>query len=159
MANTFSLQIKGLDQLARDAQRVGGEMPEMLRQAMVKSTNIIKDDARKKVLHKTGTLRRSINVIRATAKKGVIAVGEDYGIYIETGTKAHGPVRAKALMIPVKAGTPGAKLWKGKHVIYRKWVKGIKAHPFMEPAFKNNADEVLREFEQVGLQVVRKLGD
>jgi hypothetical protein len=89
---------------------------------------------------------------RATArsfivnKKGLgeyqIASMNNVALFLEDGTKAHGPKKAKFLYIPLR---PGAAVWRkgfvfGKDYILTKWVKGIKALHYLKPV----AEELLK---------------
>lgn len=62
-----------------------------------------------------------------------------YSKFLEDGTKAHGPVKAKALKITLPSGA----------VIFRTWVKGIEPMPFMYPAALKAGDKIAEHFERV----------
>jgi hypothetical protein len=98
----------------------------------------------------SGQSREVVN-IPAAGKKNIAS-------FLEDGTKAHGPVRAKALFIPLKPEAMsktkrknGMKLVFGKDFILAKRVKGIKAykhvHDFLPKAGEmliNNVEELLK---------------
>lgn len=86
----------------------------------------------------------------------VVKLGDGYkvvslskvALFLEEGTKAHGPVRAKFLYIPLR---PNAAVWRkgmifGKDYILAKRVKGIKARHYYEPVSARISNELVRNF-------------
>lgn len=79
----------------------------------------------------TGNTRQKWQVVTVSGRGYRVTNQHKVMKWLEFGTKAHGPVRAKALFIPL---TRAAALrgWRpgmvyGKDYILKKWVKGIKA--------------------------------
>ena len=84
----------------------------------------MRDDAKGTTLWKdqTGDTRKSIHDVQDTITEGFVEAGEA-SRYLEYGTPDHGPVRAKALRFEING-----------HVIFRRFVRGITARPFMQHA-------------------------
>ena len=151
---SFSLQINGLDTLIKDSQKIGGQLPGLLLQTMVKITTIAKNKAREirpgSFKNRTGTLRRSIERDVQSAARGVVYVGEKYGEYVEFGTKPHtiSPKNRKMLAFKVNGVTVFAR--KVKH-------PGGKPYPYMQPAFEETAPLALDEYAKVADIVVKTM--
>lgn len=157
---SYSIYIKGLDELQAAASKAGPEFVGLLQQAMVKSTvklkNEISGNIPKKGITFQGNLQRSVAVVEASATRGIVGVGEKYGAYVEFGTKPHfPPVAPLERWASIKLGSPGAGF-----VIARKISKkGTRAQPYVEPAFRDNVDWIFDQFVQAGKIIVERLGD
>lgn len=128
-----------------------------------------------KLLHKVawGTQKRLVTTTRSKRGKGtgetsrgwkIIKIGfQQYEIvntskvalFLEQGTKAHGPKRGKFLYIPLR---PGAAIWRkglifGKDYVLARRVKGIKAWKYLKPesliSKRDLRRRVLREFKKI----------
>jgi hypothetical protein len=79
----------------------------------------------------TGNTRQRWRVVQVSGRGYRVTNGHKVMLWLEFGTKAHGPKTAKALFIPLTRSAalggykPGMKF--GKDFILRKRVKGIKA--------------------------------
>lgn len=146
-SKNFHMEIRGLDELISDFKKAGVNYEPLLAQAMVKSTERIKRDTqnnlRDKGISNTGTLRRSVQVREASARRGVVGIGERYGAYVEFGTRPHfPPVAPIERWAKTKLGQEGLGF-----VIARKIARrGTKAQPYVEPAFRDNAKYILDQF-------------
>lgn len=148
MANpSFTLKIQGLDSLISDFKKAGVNYRPLMTQAMQKSTNRLKNDIQSNITNEgisnTGNLRRSIYVKKASDSEGIVAVGEKYGAYVEFGTRPHFP--------PIAPLERWAKTKLGKDglgfLIARKIArKGTKAQPYVEPAYRADAQFVIDQF-------------
>lgn len=139
----ITLRIEGLDELKSDFARGVEEIPGEIRAAMVQATGRVQIRARELAPYKRGNLRQSIfTEIQDNGFKGI--VGQDatkakYGIYQEYGTQPY-------VILPV---TKKALYWKGAlHPVRVVNHPGIKAHPFMQPAFDENIDKIQEIFEK-----------
>lgn len=79
----------------------------------------------------TGRLRNSITRTQPAMVSGglwtsVVYTDLEYGMYQEYGTRAHGPVRAKALRFKPKGSSK---------YVFAKWVRGVPAKRYMQRAF------------------------
>lgn len=77
----------------------------------------------------TGLTRRSWSVRKRLGNGYSVTNSSKVMAYLERGTRAHGPVRAQALYIPLKSG---AMIWRsglvfGRDYILVKRVRGIRA--------------------------------
>lgn len=154
MANEFNIQIKGLDSLINDAKRVGGNMTEKLREAMVASTTGVQNDAKainpSSFKNQTGTLRRSIQKRVEGAHKGVVFTDIPYAPHVEFGTKPHTIYPKKAKMLAFKVG--------GKMVFARKVNHpGTRAYNYMKDAFESNKPKIMKIYDRLALEVVQEL--
>lgn len=153
----FSIRIEGLDRLVADAEKVGGELPGLMRQAMAKSVTMVKNSAREvrtdSFKNQTGTLRRSITGEVQSASRGRVYVASpaNYGIYVEEGTRPH--------VITPKGGKKFLAFKVDGRVVFARRVNhpGSKPYPFMEPAFRDNAPKILEEYSKLGQIVVSRL--
>jgi hypothetical protein len=85
--------------------------------------------------HRTGATARSWYVNKKGSGEYKIITASKVAVYLEDGTKAHGPKKKKFLYIPLR---PGAAVWRkgfifGKDYILAKKVKGIKALKYFKP--------------------------
>lgn len=150
----FSIKINGLDDLIKDANRVGKGMPNKLKQAMVVATTSVQNDAKKKRVgsfkNQTGDLRRSISRRVEGAHKGIVFTDMKYAPFVEFGTKPH-VIRPKTKkMLAFKIG--------GKMVFARKVNHpGTRAYNYMKDAFEENKPKVTKIYDRLALEVVREL--
>jgi HK97 gp10 family phage protein len=153
MANgTFNIRIEGLEELIAGAKQAGGSLPGKLERAMVTSTTLVAEDARRtgpdRFKNQTGNLRRSIFRRVDGPHRGVIGVGEKYGAYVEFGTRPHviTPKKGKFLAFKSKSGK----------VVYAKRINhpGSRPYPFMQPAMENNQGRIVQIYDQVSREVV-----
>ncbi len=145
------LVIQGLDQFENDLTLAKADIEPQIKQAMVKSTNVVQQEAQRRAPYKTGTLRRSI--LPSVSSNGLVGtVLQDssiakYGIMIEYGTKAHAinPVNKQALF------------WNGALNPYRRVMHpGFAAKPFMFPALEAKVDDIQRYFSEAINNIVLK---
>ncbi|MBP9781693.1 hypothetical protein KBC89_03490 [Candidatus Woesebacteria bacterium] len=149
---SFSIRIEGLDQLIKDADRAGGELPSLMMQTMVKAVTLVKNSAREirdgSFKNRTGTLRRSITGDPQSASRGRVYVDQDYGIYVEEGTRPH-------TILP-KAGKRFLAFKVDGRMVFARRVNhpGSKPYPFMEPAYRESAPKILEEYAKIGERLV-----
>lgn len=149
MPDNFTMRIDGLDRVMSDFEKAGVNYRPLVQQAMGKATLHLKNTIQENITNKgiafQGNLRRSVQVREATADKGVIGVGEKYGGAVEFGRRPGKmpPVAAIERWAAIKLGAPGAGF-----VIARKiGMKGTKPQPFVEPAFRSEAEKVVNYFK------------
>jgi hypothetical protein len=97
---------------------------------------------------RTGALGRSWYVNRARVGEYQIASMSKIALFIEEGTKAHGPRVKKYLYIPLR---PGAAVWRkgfvwGRDYILVKRVKGIKARHYLKPITVEIFNMMVKDF-------------
>lgn len=109
-----------------------------------------------------GQVRRGWQIERPRAGKRIVANENKIMGWLEDGTKAHGPVRADRLFIPLtrKAALAYAArrrtgLVYGVDYVLVKWVRGIRARKIVE-GFEPRAQEILLQAMEA---YVRKLID
>lgn len=112
----------------RKVDRVVGTMTRgMVEKGTTAAMNYAKDFAPRD----TGRLANSI--VSVVEKRGFLHyVGtiyshEEYALYQEKGTRAHGPVRAKYLRFKPKGSST---------YVFAKWVRGVPATKYMERALE-----------------------
>lgn len=156
----YKLRIEGLKDFKRDIEKAAREVDPLLKKAMVKSTALVKGTAKGIVIDKkiqnTGSLRRSIHdrIVMTGRLKGIVNVGERYGLFVEVGTRPHWP--------PVAPLEKWARLKLGKkgigYLIARKISRqGTKAQPFLMPALKRNLGKIEGIFDGVMKRIVKRM--
>lgn len=155
----FNIEVRGLEEFKRDLKRFPPEAKTELQKAMVSSTTKIKNDIQSNITSKgisnTGQLRRSVNVIKASFDKGIVGVGERYGLFVEGGTRPHfPPVAPLERWAQTKLGQSGLGFVIARKIAQR----GTKAQPFVEPAYKQDINFVVKQFDYAILKLVRSLG-
>ena len=152
--SNFSIKINGLDDLIKDAEQVGRDMPKKLKQAMVASTTMVQNAAKKKRIgsfkNQTGDLRRSIARRVEGAHRGIVFTDMKYAPYVEFGTKPH-VIRPKTKkMLAFRVG--------GKMVFARKVNHpGTRAYNYMKDAFNESTPKITKIYDQLALKVVKEL--
>lgn len=154
MANTFSIQVKGLDELIKNANNVSKNAGAELKGLMVKNTTYIQNEAKRvspeRFKNQTGNLRRSINRRVFSGLKGIVSTDEKYGEYVEFGTRPHTIYPKNKKMLAFKVG--------GKMVFARKVNhKGSRPYPFMQPAFESGKKYVQDTYEIYISDIVKRL--
>ncbi len=154
MATSFSMKINGLDSLMKSTNNVSGNMKSLFRQAMVKATTKVQNEAKAvktgRFKNQTGNLRRSIQKQVTSPYRGIVYTDEKYGEYVEFGTRPRTiyPKNGKFLAFKVN----------GKMVFARKVNHpGSKPYPFMRPAFENTKDDVEKIYTEMAQIIVKDL--
>lgn len=106
---------------------VGGASKKAVDRAASKTVNRVRANIITNDLVNSGRLLGSFQTVNATRDPLYprVAIGSPlpYVKYPEFGTRAHGPVRAKALRFSPK-GSQG--------VVFAKWVRGVRPYAFMK---------------------------
>ena len=97
---------------------------------------------------RTGALRRSWIVQKKGIGQYQVASMSKVALFLEEGTKAHGPKTSKFLYIPLR---PGAARWRkgfvwGQDYILVKRVKGIAAQRYLMPIADDTLELMVRDF-------------
>jgi hypothetical protein len=104
----------------------------------------------------TGELARSWHTIKRGTAQYEITSNSKVALFLEEGTKAHGPKTAKYLYIPLR---PGARVWRrglvfGRDYVLTKRVRGIKALKYLRPVSdslsKVMVDEFVKQLQKIG---------
>lgn len=149
MTTQFSMKIEGLSELYDGFEKARADYEPVMQQAMVRATTKIQNDARENIRKNGTTYQGNLakNTRRrdpVTARRGVVAVGEEYGGAVEFGRRPgkRPPAAPLERWAAVKLGAPGAGFAIAKKIGER----GTKAQPFLEPAMRDNANYVLEQF-------------
>lgn len=100
---------------------------------------------------RTGALKRSWKVLESkNGQEYRIASDSKVALFLEEGTKAHGPKVKKFLYIPLR---PGAAVWRkgfvyGEDYILVKRVKGIKAAKYLKPLSADIFEAMVGNFQK-----------
>lgn len=155
----IDLKMKGGKELHALLQQLPVEVEtKILRQALARGANVVRDEARRLVPAKTGRLRKSIKTSRDTKNGQIIAKvrlrGPDsyLGVFMEYGVASHliartGAGEGKVAVRKAKDGE--GKVKGGVMKIGGEFVSGIiehpghSAHPFMRPALDTKAADVV----------------
>lgn len=155
----FALKIEGLSELYEGFKDAGAHFESIMQQAMVRATTKIQNEARENIRRNGTTYQGNLakNTRRrdpVTASRGVVAVSEEYGGAVEFGRRPgkRPPAAPLERWAAIKLGAPGAGFAIAKKIGER----GTKAQPFLEPAMRDNADYVLKQFSD-GADTVLKM--
>lgn len=150
---SFTLEVEGLDELLKDAERMGAQVQPLNRAAITNSLNRVQSEARQRARHRTGTLQRSI-LTQVSYPNGQVSVDAKQGIFNEVGTGLYGP-EAK----PIVPKTAKALAWKsGGSLVFAKKVKGMKAQPFFKPGIDAALGYMQAQFMTVLDKIAAGLG-
>lgn len=145
----LTIQLIGADKLGKGLARASSKtLPVNLQKAMTVSCLLVEGDARRGAKRDTGRLQNSItHHITGNASSSLVGkVGPSvaYGLYVERGRRPGRPPPVSAL-----AG------WARRHGISPYLVaraigrRGVKAAPFLLPAYEKNRARILSLFGQV----------
>jgi hypothetical protein len=150
------IEVIGADRLAAGLTRAAGTAaPEELRGAMETSLLLIEGDARRTVKRDTGRLQNSIthrvsgNAAAAGTLVGAVGPSEAYGVYVERGRRPGRPPPLSA--VAGWARRHGVSPYVVARAIGR---KGVKAAPFLVPAYEKNRGRIDALFARAGARVV-----
>lgn len=155
---SFNIQVNGIKELQRDFSNGSKIVDINLQKAMDYSTTRVKQNVREEIVNRgitnQGGLQKSVNVYESTPKRGVVGVGEKYGLYVEQGSRPHfPPVAAIERWAQTKLGVRGAGF-----LIARKIARvGTKAHPFVAPAFSRSKVFIQQQFDTAIKNIVSAL--
>lgn len=148
-----SIEIVGASQLSASLGKAASSVSLELKTAMTTSLLLIEGDARRGVKRDTGRLQNSIaHSISGTGLEGKVGPSVAYGLYVELG-------RRPGKMPPLRA----IEGWARRHGINPFLVaraigrKGIKAQPFLIPAFEKNQRRITELFASVGARVLSQV--
>jgi HK97 gp10 family phage protein len=137
-----TMKVLGGKDLAARLDALGPAAPQLMEKALHAGALKIQNAAKEKSPKRTRTLSRSIVIEVATGSDGkvIATIGPtvEYGKWLEYGTGifAEGGNGRK---------TPWVFVSGGKFYT----TKGMKARPYMRPAFDENRDAALEEFRRV----------
>jgi len=148
----ISIEIKGLKETQREMERIVRDLRgEPYLSAMRRATLLVQRSAKIKAPVDTGRLRASITPeVRAQGNlvTGVVGSNVKYAHFVELGTKAH--------FVPQQyIGT-----WARRHGLGDRglFVSG-RAQPYLEPAFVENAERIVRMLGDAVGDIVEGGGD
>jgi len=148
----ISIEIRGLKETQREMERIVRDLRgEPYLNAMRRATLLVQRSAKQKAPVDTGRLRASITPeVRAQGNLVTGVVGSDvkYAAFVELGTVAH--------FVPQQyIGT-----WARRHGLGDRglFVSG-KAQPYLEPAFAENAERIVRMLGDAVGDIVEEGGD
>jgi hypothetical protein len=149
----LSIEVKGADKLAHGLQQAATKtLPTETKGAMERALLLVEADARRNVKRDTGRLQNSITgTITGGGGNltGRVGPSVKYGVYVERGRR---PGKA-----PPLAAVSG---WARRHGVSPYVVaraigrRGVRAAPFLIPAYEKNRARIIDLFERIGLKVV-----
>ena len=137
------MKIRGLDNLARKLEALGGNTKQTITKSMDDVATFVRDDARIRCPVDTRELRQSINKevkVDGDHILGNIGTSQDYAIYVEMGTGQKGEATNTY---------PGIEFRQD-------WV-GQPAQPYMYPALKDNEEQIEKKFVKDMQKEIRRL--
>jgi hypothetical protein len=149
----LSIEVKGADKLAHGLQQAATKtLPAETKTAMERSLLLVEADARRGVKRDTGRLQNSIthSVTGSGGNlRGEVGPSVKYGLYVERGRRPGRPPPAAA--VAAWARRHGVSPYVVARAIGR---RGVKAAPFLIPAYEKNRARIIDLFERIGLKVV-----
>lgn len=160
---TLSYTIPDIDLWASRFMQAPAKATAVLNIALAKSAVLVEGAARGNAPVKTGTLRNSIHSTPMPLK-AIIYTRTKYAAFVEKGTGVYGENHRE-----IKASDYGKKVFAtrqnpgwgtrndaGYFIIGTKF-KGQKANPFMERAYTESREEIVKFFDQAGKDFLRSL--
>lgn len=138
----FKAEILNAEEVKNLLKQEGWRIRGRIRFGLEQFLNKIADTARAIVPVKTGRLQGSlayeVSELGNGTVSGKVGTNVKYGKWVEFGTGLYGP--HKTVIVPTQAK---ALSWRvaGKRV-FAKYVKGMRARPFMMPAFEKILPEL-----------------
>lgn len=132
----MSVNINGLEEVLQRLENTGD--PEKIRQALGKSCALVERSAKEKAPKDTGALRRSItSEVRESGGEisGVVFTPLEYAPYVEYGTGLFAEGGNGRQDVPWNYQDDEGN-WHS--------TSGQKPQPFMQPAFDENREKILR---------------
>jgi HK97 gp10 family phage protein len=157
MTEEINVRVEGLAPLLKMMALAPQIVQDEAVKAMRKSVLAVEGEAKSLVAVKTGDTRRSITsrvVPLIAGVEGIVGTNKKHAPYLEHGTGIYGPHGT-----PIVPVTKKALAWKGPGgaMIVRRSVKGMKARPFLRPAFDHKVREVENYFRQALHNVLRRI--
>lgn len=155
----IDVRIEGLEQLQAGVSAAPATLATATRTAMTAGSLLIEGAARTLAPKDTDRLAGSItHSITGGGANLTSKIGPSvaYGLYVEKGRRPGKPpppisaIRRWA----TRKGIPESALYVLARSIGR---KGIKARPYMQPAFEGNRAKVVSLFERIGVAVVQRM--
>lgn len=155
----IDLRIEGLERLQAGVAAAPATLASETRLAMVAGSLLIEGTARTLAPKDTGRLAGSItHAISGGGANLTSKIGPSvaYGLYVEKGRQPGKPMPPAGAIAgwAARKGIPASSLFVLRRAIGR---KGIKARPFMKPAFDQNRGAVVARFARIGVAVVQRM--
>ena len=155
----ISVKIEGIEKLAAGAAAAPATLASEVRTAMTAGSLLIEGTGRSLAPKDTGRLAGSIThqISGGGANlQSKIGPSVGYGLVVEKGRGAGKPMPPAGAIAgwAARKGISPDALFVLRRSIGR---KGIKARPYMKPAFDQNQARVVAGFEKVGVKVVVKM--
>ena len=156
----INLRLEGAPELTRALLRSPEALAAAQSRAMTRSLLLVEADARRNVRHDTRRLMNSMTHEqhgRGTSLTGRVGPSVQYGLYVERGRLPNKPPPPKRALRgwARRHGIPESALYVVARAIGR---RGIKARPFLVPAYLRNAERIVRLFADAGAGVVAVIG-
>jgi HK97 gp10 family phage protein len=149
----LTIQIVGADKLSASLGKAASSVNPELKGALTKSLLLIESDARRNAVRDTGRLQNSItHSISGNGLEGKVGPSVAYGLYVEMGRRPGKPPPIAA--VAAWAQRHGINPFLVARAIGR---KGIKARPFLVPAFEKNKGRIEQAFAAVGAKVLSQV--
>lgn len=157
MANSSSVEITGLKELYDLLQDLPTKVEKnVMRGALRKGQNVIKDAAKSLINNKTGALSKSVRIRFKTksekmgwVRSHLIAGDKDawYAHILEFGSASYYTGKGKTVGRPYKIESKSGKplLIAGGNPVKSVMHPGVRPKPFMRPAFDSNSQNAINE--------------
>ncbi len=135
----ISIRIDGLAELQSRCEKIAIGIPQEAKNALIASTDVVRNKAREIAPYKTGNLRRSIKS-KVSGWIGLIYVEAVYGAAVEFGRAASviTPILKKALAFRING-----------QLVFARRVNhpGTQPKPYLKPALESSKNHIERIFQ------------
>ena len=160
----LDIKAKGFDKPIQNLANYDQVATQENRKAMGKAVAIVTKAGKENVaVGVSGEARAKIHgEIREDgpgAVLGVVGGYSDHSLVLEKGADAHWPnLAGLALWVKRKLQVANDRVQSVTYLVARKISKrGLRAQPYLEPAFEDNQDKITKIFEQALANIVRRL--
>lgn len=163
---SFTVEVKGINDVLKDIKRVGEEVAKDADKAMGYSARKIERDAKKNVAVDTGDLRASIHVIDKFLDKEV-KTDKTHAPFVEFGTKSKVDIPAGLEQYAMQFKSSGGNFanllesiqgWCSRKGIDQEFAypialriaqNGVSARPFLFPAYFKELPNIKKKLEAI----------
>lgn len=148
----LTVKVEGADKLERGLAKAGQSLMGDLHAALEQSALLVEADARRAVPQDTRRLMGSIT--HRFRGKDAVEVGPStqYGLFVEVG-------RRPGKQPPIRAIEPWARRHGAVPFLVARAIglRGVKARPYLIPAYEKNRRRIEGIFEQMGAKLVGRI--
>jgi HK97 gp10 family phage protein len=153
-------EIKGLNNLLKKLDNLGGDVEKALYPSVNKMGLFVQGEAKELCPVDTGDLKQSIicTTVQANNKiSSVISTNSDHAPYVEFGTGKVGENTHVEDKYPGNLAYKQDKWRVNIPDVGVRWIEGQPAQPYLYPALKNNRNEVIKNIKEDLQEAIREI--